>query len=274
MLFMLTLLACLETEAPTCADDTGAATSGEDTGRDEGGEGGEGVDAEPRLATEVLVDLRLEITPEGPWDIDLVLDGDGLFADRVARAELTLQVADLDTPVVLDLDPHSVTDHCASHVEGWVGQAKELDPMVTYSVGVPLDLDEPDVIDVDFEEVEDASLPMAGQWVLPEGFNSPMVYAGLTPDGELILRLQSAGEGAHYPVGGFLDGETVVEMRSQQHRWQAPQERVDLRLEDGAEMDVSLKLYDEDGGLVGSVARTAMYGDIIVGGVALDDFND
>ena len=273
MVGLLVLLACGECEESE-ARDTGERV--EDTGTEDTGTEDTGTEDSLR-AEEVLVDLSLRASAEGPWELELDLTGDGVFADRIARAVVYLERVEAKDSHTLSLEPAGVRDLFVGVVDNSdLDEAGlSLEPRVVEGESYTLKI-EPEVQDVDYEEVEEASLPMLGSWELPEAYNSPTVFGLIDAStGELILKTTSRGEAAHYPVGAFgtPSGEAIA-MHSQQNSWRAGKDAPSGPLDKGEELQVDLELYDADGDLVGTVSRTAMYGDIIMGGVALDDFDD
>jgi hypothetical protein len=117
---------------------------------------------------------------------------------------------------------------------------------------------------------------MIGSWDLPEAYNSPTVFGAVdASSGELLLRTSSMGDAAHYPVGGFTLVDTQgLALHTQAQGWRAGKDAPSGPLERGEELVLTLELFDAGGDPVGSVSRTAMYGDILMYQVPLDDFYD
>jgi hypothetical protein len=273
MVWMLAWMACdpcPETPVGENGDtadtgDTGDTGETQDTGK-----------APSLRADQIWVDLAVQAPAEGAWDVDLSLQSDGVFADRVARVALEIERVSAKETVSLSLSPAGVQDLFVGTVgakvpdEGFV-----LEPLVVEGQVHTLRAD-PEVSDVDYEEVEDARLPMIGSWDLPEAYNSPTVFGAVdASSGELLLRTSSMGDAAHYPVGGFTLVDTQgLALHTQAQGWRAGKDAPSGPLERGEELVLTLELFDAGGDPVGSVSRTAMYGDILMYQVPLDDFYD
>jgi hypothetical protein len=273
-----------------CGEDDGK-TTGDDTGASGGDDGGDdSAYVYDPDSVEVLASMQITTEAERPWRIDLQLEGDDLFSERFGSADVristgggtgtgTSEEATVTTTLRLDSIEKELVG--PTTLQPGEGEGEVLTAFVVEGEGASLTLTAP------LEAVEcvdnTCALPMVGHMSVPGSDLSTAVAMGIDPGaGELRVRLSDPFDDTTMgDVGGtmvygmaMLNAEPEVHIDVESMSFGSGDDLPTTALEDGTQLEVTVTLYDRDGAPAGGVAVQAMYGDIIMGSLPLDDFFD
>jgi predicted small lipoprotein YifL len=282
-LLVLTLAACGDKEDPP-ADDSQVADSDRQDTADTADTADTGEIETPDWtydpgAVDIFVDMTLQTEPERPWRVDVRLHGDGLFSERFASAEVRLATPKAKSEsfdVTGSLKLESIQDDYVGETALSPGDGAGLVFTPTVHEGEVVSWTQTEALEAADCSGATCTLALQGSQDMGGAYMPYSVSTGIdTSAGELHLRMSGqATSGAPYLALGYRADKDNLGLDTQTMAWVSGTDLPAYQMIDGTEMTVTLTVFDKAGTPVGEATTQAMYGDILMGSLPLDDFFD